>query len=315
MTNTASMLALETASCPICGPSAQAVLRHDFDPYRVVACSVCGLNYLSPRLTQAAILKLYKDEAYYNSNVSGQGYDEYMEISDNWVKTFSLRLQQVAPYKSTGKVLDIGCGPGYFLTAAQKMGFDVYGLDPSDYIVAQAQKTWGDRVRLGLIESADYPPESFDLVVAFDTFEHIYDPGNFLNAIHRVLKPGGVLAITTPDPTSLLSKISGRKWVSYKLPEHVFYWSPKTIHRILAGQYDVLEIRRAGQYATLGFLFRRIFRLGNNPGRFLNSIIDLLNKFSVYSDNGSLTAIVRRKARSVTPLSALENVDFASNTE
>lgn len=296
MTNTASSLNLEPASCPLCGPDAPSVTRYDFAPYRVVACSSCGLTYLSPRLTEQAILELYKNEAYYNSNISGQGYDEYMEISDNWVKTFSLRLKQIAPYKSAGKALDIGCGPGYFLTAAQKLGFDVNGLDPSDYIVEQAQKTWGDRIRLGLIESAGYSLESFDLVVAFDTFEHIYDPKKFLAAIHGVLKPGGVLAITTPDPTSLLSKVSGKNWVSYKLPEHVFYWSPETIRKILSEHYEVLEVRRAGQYATLGFLFRRLFRLGNNPGRFLNGLIGFLNKFSIYSDNGSITAIARKSS-------------------
>lgn len=294
MTNTASSLNLEPASCPICGPDAPSVVRYDFAPHKVVVCSSCGLTYLSPRLTESAILELYKDEAYYNSNISGQGYDEYMEISDNWVKTFTLRLKQIAPYKSTGKALDIGCGPGYFLTAAQKLGFDVHGLDPSDYIVKQAQKTWGDRVRLGLIESAGYEPESFDLIVAFDTFEHIYEPKQFLAAIQRVLKTGGVLAITTPDPTSLLSKISGKNWVSFKLPEHVFYWSPGTIRKILGEHFEVLEVRRAGQYATLGFLFRRLFRLGNNPGRFLNGLIGILNKFSIYSDNGSITAIARK---------------------
>lgn len=295
MKNAASQLDLEPASCPICGPDASAILRYDFDPYKVVACSSCGLNYLSPRLTQAAILKLYKDEAYYNSNVSGQGYDEYLEISENWEKTFTLRLKQIAAYKSSGRVLDIGCGPGYFLAAAQKMGFDVHGLDPSDYIVEMAKKTWGDRVQLGLIESADYDPESFDLIVAFDTFEHIYEPKKFLQAIHGFLKPGGVLAITTPDPTSTLSKISGRNWVSYKLPEHVFYWSPETIRKVLGENFEVLEIRSAGQYATLGFLFRRVFRLSGSPGKFLTAVINFFNRFSIYSDNGSLTAIARKK--------------------
>lgn len=295
MTNTASS-SLETATCPICGPTAQAEIRYNFDPHNVVACSSCGLNYLSPRLTQEAILKLYKDEAYYNSNISGQGYDEYLELSGNWIKTFTLRLKQVAPYKSSGKALDIGCGPGYFLTAAQNLGFDVYGLDPSDYIVSMAQKDWGDRVKLGLIETAEYPAESFDLVVAFDTFEHIYEPKGFLAAIHKVLKPNGVLAITTPDPTSMLAKVSGKNWVSFKLPEHVFYWSPKTIRKILEEKFEVLEVRPAGQYATLGFLFRRLFRLTNEPGKIVSAIIHFLNRFSIYSDNGSLTVIARKKA-------------------
>lgn len=295
MTNTASS-SLETATCPICGPAAQADLRYNFDPYNVVACSSCGLNYLSPRLTQESILKLYKDEAYYNSNISGQGYDEYLELSGNWIKTFTLRLKQVSPYKSSGKALDIGCGPGYFLTAAQNLGFDVYGLDPSDYIVSMAQKTWGERVQLGLIETAEYPAETFDLVVAFDTFEHIYEPKGFLSAIHKVLKPNGVLAITTPDPASMLAKISGKNWVSFKLPEHVFYWSPETIRKILEDTFEVLEICPAGQYATLGFLFRRLFRLTNEPGKVVSAIIRFLNRFSIYSDNGSLTVIARKKA-------------------
>lgn len=295
MTKTASQSDLETATCPLCGDSASATLRYDFSPYKVVACNSCDLNYLSPRLTQEAMLKFYKDESYYKSNVAGQGYDEYLEISDNWVKTFTLRLKQISPYKSSGKTLDIGCGPGYYLTAAQNLGFDVYGLDPSDYIVEMAQKTWGDKVQLGLIESANYQPESFDLIVAFDTFEHIYKPKEFLNAIHKFLKPNGVLAITTPNPKSLLSKISGKKWVSYKLPEHVFYWAPDTIRKVLEEKFEVLEIRRAGQYATLGFLFRRLFRISGNSNKFVENLIKFLNYFSIYSDNGSLTAIVRKK--------------------
>lgn len=286
---------LETASCPICGPCALADVRYDFNPFNVVVCSSCGLNYLSPRLTESAILKLYKDEAYYNSNVSGQGYDEYLDIGHNWEKTFSLRLGQIAPYKSSGKVLDIGCGPGYFLTAAKKMGFDVYGLDPSDYIVEQARKTWGDRIQLGTIETASYELEYFDLIVAFDTFEHIYDPKKFVSTVHRLLKSGGIFAIATPDPTSTLAKISGKNWVSFKIPEHVFYWSPETIRRLLNKQYNVLEVRTAGQYATLGFLFRRLFRLPNNTGKFLKLVTGVLNRFSIYTNNGSLTAIAQKK--------------------
>jgi len=302
MTTTSSLKAaaavhtnLETAACPLCGPGVPALTRFDFDPYRILACSACGLNYLSPRLTEASILELYKDEAYYNSNVSGQGYDEYLEMGHNWEKTFTLRLKQIAPYKSSGRALDIGCGPGYFLAAAERMGFDVYGLDPSDYIVAQARQRWGERIRLGTIETAAYPAESFDLIVAFDTFEHIYDPRRFLSTIHGLLKPDGVVTITTPDPTSALAKLSGRNWVSFKLPEHVFYWSGPTIRRLLEEQYQVLEIRRAGQYATLGFLFRRLFRLPGRPGRLIHALVRFLNRFSVYSDNGSLTAIARKK--------------------
>jgi len=286
---------LESTSCPICGPDPAQDLRYDFAPYRVVSCSRCSLVFLSPRLTESAILKLYSDEDYYVSEVSGQGYDEYLEVRHNWVRTFTRRLEQVAKFQKPGRALDIGCGPGFFLEAAQSRGYDAFGLDPSEYIVKVAREKFGDRIQLGLIESADYPADHFDLVVAFDTFEHIYHPLEWLSAVRRVLRPGGLLAITTPDPTSLLAKISRKKWVSFKLPEHVFYWSPSTIRQILAEGWEVLEIRPAGQYASLGFLLRRLFRLPSNPRGIVKWKLDLLKKFSVYSDNGSMTVIARKK--------------------
>ena len=295
MTFTPRSLDLEPASCPMCGSSPAPTLRYDFAPYRVVNCSNCGLVFLSPRLTEEAILKLYSDEEYYVSEVAGQGYDEYLEVQHNWVKTFTRRLNQIAKYQKPGRALDIGCGPGFFLEAAQAKGYDVFGLDPSDYIVKVAGEKFGERIQKGLIESADYPAEHFDLVVAFDTFEHVYHPLEWLEAARRALKPGGLLAITTPDPNSLMAKISGQKWVSFKLPEHVFYWSPNTIRRAFGDKWEIMEFNRAGQYATLGFLFRRLFRLSSNPRGLLKWTLDLLNKISIYSDNGSMTVIARKR--------------------
>ncbi len=292
---------LEAVTCPLCGPAFEPTLRYDFSPYGVVSCPGCGLLFLSPRLSESAILDFYAGQEYFVSPVSGRGYDEYLDARSNWIKTFSRRLDQIGKYQPPGKVLDIGCGAGFFLEAAQARGYDVYGLDPSAYIVQVARQRFGDRIQQGVIETADYPPETFDLVVAFDTFEHIYHPLEWLQAVWHLLKPGGLLAITTPDPTSLLARLSGRNWVSFKIPEHVFYWSPATIRRALAGNWEVLEISRAGQYATLGFLFRRLFRLPAEGPRWLRPLIALLNRFSLYSDNGSMTVIARKKQPGESP--------------
>ena len=295
MTNSRIYIDLETAACPLCGPIPGTTLREHFDPFRVVTCNNCGLVFLSPRLTEQAILKLYADEAYYVSEVAGQGYDEYLEVRPNWIRTFTRRLGEIGKYQKPGKALDIGCGPGFFLEAAQAKGYDVYGLDPSDYIVKVAREKFGDHIQHGVIETANYSANEFDLVVAFDTFEHIYRPLEWLESIRHILKPGGLIAMTTPDPTSLLARISRRGWVSYKLPEHVFYWSPVTVRRALEKDWDVLEINRAGQYAKLSFLFRRLFRITSAPSGLLKGLLNLLDKFSIYSDNGSMTVIARKK--------------------
>lgn len=294
MTSSSTSKDLEYPACPICGPEAKQLSLHRFGVYHIIKCASCGLVFLSPRLTEKAILTLYSNQEYYISEVSGQGYDEYLDVRHNWIKTFNRRLDQVAKYQQKGKVLDIGCGPGFFLEAAQAKGYEVYGLDPSDYIVKVARKKFGIKVQKGVIETADYPIESFDLITAFDTFEHVYHPSEWLKAVHRVLKKGGHLAITTPNPESVLSKISGRNWVSYKLPEHVYYWAPRTIRQMLRDDWEVKEISRAGQYASLAFLLRRLFRLKPGSNGFGKSVLGYLEKFVIYSDNGSMTVIAKK---------------------
>jgi SAM-dependent methyltransferase len=192
-------------------------------------------------------------------------------------------------------VLDVGCGPGFFLDAAAPLGYEAWGLDPSAYAVELASRSHGGRVRQGVLESAPFPDGHFDLVTAFDAFEHVYEPQRFLESAHRLLAPRGVLAITTPDPTSLLARVSGRHWVSFKIPEHVYYWSPATIRRALEPQFDVLELTSAGQYATAGFLLRRALRLGARTPAPLQPIVAALNRVSLYANNGSLTVIARRR--------------------
>jgi SAM-dependent methyltransferase len=286
---------LERPDCPLCGPGLPQLQRHSFAPFAVVACRGCGLLFLSPRLTPERILALYQDAEYYESGVAGRGYDEYLAVRENWLRTFRSRLRAIRRHQSAGRSLDVGCGPGFFLDAAAPLGYEAWGLDPSAYAVALARQAHGDRVRQGLLETAAFPSAHFDLLTAFDAFEHVYDPPAFLEAAHGLLAPGGVLAITTPDAASLLARVSGRHWVSFKIPEHVFYWSPATIRRALQPRFEVLELTSAGQYATAGFLLRRVLRLGADTPRALRPIVAALNRISLYANNGSLTVIARRR--------------------
>jgi SAM-dependent methyltransferase len=285
---------LEPVVCPLCGPGPGARLRFHFAPFRVAACNHCGLNFLSPRLNERAMLRLYQDQNYFRSAVPGQGYDEYLDVRENWLKSFARRLRQIQKYRPVGRVLDVGCGPGFFMEAAAHMGYDVWGVDPSDYIVRVARERFGARVQHGTIHTADFEPQSFDVVVAFDTFEHVYDPLKFLDQARTLLKPRGVLAITTPDPTSVLARVFRRRWVSFKIPEHIFYWSREPMKRALADRFSILEMTSAGQYATLSFLARRLFGLGASVSGPVKLLLDALTRFSVYTNNGSLTVIAMK---------------------
>ncbi|RME86848.1 MAG: hypothetical protein D6770_10905, partial [Anaerolineae bacterium] len=86
---------LEHVTCPLCGPEAGQEVRYEFPPFAVVTCRACGLMFLSPRLTEEDILQLYQDQEYYDSSVAGRGYDEYLNVRRNWVKTFRRRLRRI----------------------------------------------------------------------------------------------------------------------------------------------------------------------------------------------------------------------------
>lgn len=285
---------LEEAVCPLCGPEPGVRERFDFNPFKVVTCNRCTLNFLSPRLTEASMLRLYRDQNYFKSAVPKQGYGEALDVRELWHKSFARRLRQIQKYRPVGRVLDAGCGPGFFMEAAAHMGYDVWGIEPSEYMLGVAREKFGARVRHGALETAEFEPHSFDVIVAFDAFEHAYDPLGFLDAARDLLKTRGVLAITTPDPTSLLARVFGRRWVSFKTPEHVFYWSPRTIARVLEDRFLILEISSAGQYATLSFLARRLFGLKRNVSGPVRLALDALTRFSVYTPNGSLTVMAMK---------------------
>lgn len=286
---------LERPPCPLCGPGPGVRTRHEFSPFAAVECERCSLVFLSPRLVEARMMQLYQRADYWDSETAGRGYDEYLEVRANWLRTFRRRLREIAPHRSAGRVLDVGCGPGFFVEAALEGGWDAWGIDPSAYAVDLARRALGDRVSVGVADASGHPGASFDLVTAFDAFEHVYEPLRFLDAVRALLRPGGVLTITTPDVTSALARVSGRGWVSFKVPEHVCYWSPRTIRQALLPRFDVLEVRRAGQYATVGFLLRRALRIGPGSAPWLRRAADRLSGVSVYANNGSLTAIARRR--------------------
>jgi SAM-dependent methyltransferase len=202
----------------------------------VVQCGDCGLVMTDPQPDDATLERIY-DETYF----IGSGRDD-LEIETGLLKRGTARLQlaEIIAYVEDGgnshirpRVLEVGCGLGDFLVEARAAGFDIQGVDFSASAVAVANRTLGEEIaRSGRLEDLNIPDGSLDIVVLADLIEHVRDPAQLIDQVRRMVKPGGVVFVATPSLDSLSARLMGRFWVEFKL-EHLFYFDPRTIARLL----------------------------------------------------------------------------------
>lgn len=284
----------EKAGCIFCNQEVSPKRLYKFNNIGIYKCTACDFTFINPRLKEAAVKEIYLQPEYYESDSSSQGYNNYLNNKSSYQKTFAKRLKNILKHKNGGKILDIGCGPGFFLEIAEAHGFKGWGIDLSPYAIAYARKTFSERIIQGYLTRDMFPENHFDVIVAFDVFEHLYNPDKFLSITSKILKNDGIIMITTPNIKSLLSIFSRGKWVSFKLPEHIYYYSPQTLRRVVKNYYSVKKISSAGQFCSLEFIAEHMGNLNRPVGKLMKKIIYFLNihKWNIYINSGSMTAIL-----------------------
>jgi SAM-dependent methyltransferase len=135
--------------------------------------------------------------------------------------------------------LDVGCGMGRYLIAAQRLGFDVLGFEPSLNHARVAVQHFHLPVITDYFSADRVAGKKFDLVILSHVIEHIYDPKRFIHELVSVLKPGGALIVITPNNESLLARAVGKAWPMLKPVDHV--------SMIGASAYDHFELDGVAQ--------------------------------------------------------------------
>ena len=102
--------------------------------------------------------------------------------------------------------------------------------------------------------------------------------------------------MATPNVKSLLARMTGRRWVSYKIPEHVAYFSPATLARALAPAFEIERVSSCGQYVSADFLLSRIGNALPFGGGLLRAASRLLppGRAALYANSGSMLVTARR---------------------
>lgn len=147
-------------------------------------------------MNQANAVDRRYDEGYFHGVGSGYKKEGYENEHADWRGL----IQWVGACFSKPIVwLDAGCAYGYLIEQAASLGVEAYGVDISSYALRQNRKARG-KLAQALVYELPFQKGAFDVASLFDLIEHLEDPNALMGAVESVLKPDGVLFLSTPDP-------------------------------------------------------------------------------------------------------------------
>lgn len=256
-------------------------------------CIGCGLLYTDDGMTDGDIAACYESV----------DDDLYLTQYESRITTFQRQLEAITERAGTGRLLEAGAYTGMFLRVARDAGWQVEGLEPSHWAVERAHELHGIELRQGLL-GADDPPfdarkdGAFDAVVMWDVIEHLNDPPAAVRAAGGLLRPGGVLAMSTMDADSAFARLSGRRW-PWLMAMHRVYFTRGTMRRMLeeCGFTDI-HFRNHVRWITVGYLTTRVERWMPAVGRAMGGAARFLRLDGVVVPfvAGDLFEVFARKA-------------------
>lgn len=189
--------------------------------YRFVRCKTCELIFSNPIFPQNKIVDLYKKSTF-----------DYSVESSYLKKTYGSYLKDLLTKKKNIKLLDIGCGNGFFLEEAKEMGVaSVFGIEPGKEIVKKAPKWLQKSIKVGILNEGIFPKNTFDIICCFHTLDHIVDPNDFLKTTYSLLKKGGVTLFIVHDTDGLSVKLFGEKSPIFDI-EHIFLFNRSSLAKL-----------------------------------------------------------------------------------
>ena len=169
-------------------------------------------------------------------------------------------------FKACGRLLEIGCGGGGFLSIMQLLGWRVCGVEPDPVAAAVARDIVGCDIHVGTIEDAPFDEGQFDAIVTSHVIEHAYDPRSFVARSGRLLARGGVMTVLTPNFGSLGHKMFGSDWYCLDPPRHLCLFTPKSLQRLFTetGLFRDVQTRTITRASGLTISRRHAVRATGN---------------------------------------------------
>jgi len=242
--------------CAVCGAGSPR-LKHHVAESEIFRCGRCGLEFWNPAPGFRAE-EVY-DAAYFSDASAGHGYDDYADLESVLRLNFARRLARIPRPPHAGRLLDIGAAFGFAVAEAHCAGWDATGIEISVAAARRAGIAAPGRVLVANALHTPFAAAAFDVVTLWDVLEHLSDPHAAIAEVARLLRPGGRLALTTGDVGSLAARLSGARWHLYTLPEHLFFFSRRSLRELLGAHgLRVESVRAESSLYTAGYLVERL---------------------------------------------------------
>lgn len=258
---------IERKSCPLCHRENISLFRQGtFDPgslqvddfkitdshygslWTFYQCHTCRFVFFNPYIPPDQVVSFY-------SRLEDR---EYSTEAEGRAKNFKTILKRLHRFNPGSTLLDIGAASGIFLNLARQDGFEVQGIEPSSFLVAEAKNQYGLDLFKGTLE--EFPVDrKFAVITLLDIIEHLVEPDEFMGRVDELLEKNGLLVLVTPDIGSLAARMTGKRWWHFRIA-HINFFNRKAMTYFLEKHhYKIVLKKKYTWHFSLFYLVTRIF--------------------------------------------------------
>jgi SAM-dependent methyltransferase len=234
----------ERVPCNICGSNETRLVFQKWS-FRIVQCVDCGLTFVNPRAFRIEADDYF--EGPYLSTIEKDG-----QLDTGIGSLYGEIIYNVNDRVPLGKLLDVGCAMGHFLGFAKRYGWEVEGVECSPYAARYAEERFGAKVHpVCVLKDANLQENFYDSCVLVEVIEHLPDPRETMTEVWRVLQPGGLVYITTPNFGCYRSLLLREEWNAVIPTGHLYYFDSDSLGKLLSsiGFINVENLTGAADFA------------------------------------------------------------------
>ena len=295
--------------CPIC-LSEKLNLKYekikgaysDENYYDILECQNCKMQFVSEQISEEILFDYYNrikesDLTYTNSNLGNLTF---------YYKRLKNRIEK---YITKGNVLDIGCSSGYFLDimngGEESNNWNCYGCEISSKFAKIAKEKFHENIFEGSFENYEIKDNFFDVITLQDSLDHMPNAKAIVEKCFKMLKSQGIMVIKVHNIDCLLAKITRENFYAIFPPEHLFYFSKKSM-KILAEKigFDILKIEFIPHILNASTCFLRLsqnqtqslpYKIYNFLENSNNKLIKGFANFKIYKNFNDIMTVFLKK--------------------